>query len=72
MLAVHLLQHQDLPPGSYENHVDHCYKHLNWSLPFAERVIGMAKENRLLTEKEGYLALTNTGRDAAQQALTQS
>lgn len=72
MLAVHLLQHQDLSPGSYENHVDHCYKHLNWSLPFAERVIGMAKGKRLLKEKDGYLALTDAGRKRAQQALTQS
>ncbi len=69
MLTVHLFQHEDLPQPSYENHIEHCHRHMKWDQAFTERVVKMARGRRFIFEENGHLLLTETGRAAARQAM---
>jgi manganese/zinc/iron transport system permease protein len=69
MLAIHLLNHEGLPDADQENRVDHLQDHLNWDPDFAERVVGYAVRHRAVVRNNGYLYLTEQGRQRARQAI---
>ncbi len=71
MLAIHLLQHEDLPEAAIENRLDHLHDHLRWQPAFALRVVRLAQQRGLI-EPPGAartLALTAAGRELARQAI---
>jgi len=70
MLTVHLHQHQDLPEHSFEKKMNHCHIHMKWNEKFTQRVIKLATEKNLITEKNGYLYLTKQGAATAEEAIT--
>jgi len=71
MLAVHLFQHENLPLESFERRLDHCHRHLRWTESFANHVVRLATDNKLMVEKNGYLLLTDHGRQKAREAMSQ-
>jgi manganese/zinc/iron transport system permease protein len=72
MLAIHLLHHEGSPEAGQENRVSHLKEHLRWEPAFAGRVIRLAEEQNWVVRRNGSLALTELGRQRAQQVLMQS
>lgn len=70
MLVVHLYHHAGLPDEERENSIEHLYEHLQWSRSFASRVVRYAEERDLVARQDGYLVLTEQGREKAQRAIT--
>ena len=71
MLTVHLLNHEGTPEAAEENRLEHLPKHLRWERPFAEQVVSYAQRHGMIERQNGHLALTDKGRDVAQQVMTQ-
>jgi manganese/zinc/iron transport system permease protein len=69
MLAIHLFNHEALPEAARENRVEHLNEHLRWDPKFAAQVVRQAERQGLLVGREGALALTDRGRQAARQAI---
>ena len=69
MLAVHLYQHEDLPEASPENRLEHCHQHLKWEQTFAERVVQQASQKGIILKENGFLRLTDSGREIARKAI---
>jgi manganese/zinc/iron transport system permease protein len=69
MLAIHLLNHEGLPEAEEENRVEHLGQHLRWDAEFSSRVVNRAVERHWVVRQNGHLALTDRGRNRAQQAL---
>ncbi|MEX0601653.1 MAG: metal ABC transporter permease [Rhodothermales bacterium] len=72
LLAIHLFQHERLPEARTENRVDHLEEHLNWPPDFALRVVRRAEEDGLIRGEDGFLELTERGRDLATEAIVQT
>ncbi len=70
-LAIHLYHHEGLPEEKEENRLEHLGRHLRWQPDFAEQVVIRAEKQGLILRSNGDLALTNSGRRSAQQALAQ-
>jgi manganese/zinc/iron transport system permease protein len=69
MLAIHLAQHEGQPDEHVECRVDHLHDHLRWAPGFASRVVRLALQRYLVTERDGLLGLTEEGREVARAAM---
>ncbi len=69
MLAIHLAQHEGAPDEDVECRVDHLHDHLRWAPAFAARVVRLALHRGCVAERDGRLALTDTGREVARAAM---
>ncbi len=69
MLLIHLHNHEELPEAAEENRVPHLHRHLRWQPAFAERIVRLSERRRLVAIEGDALALTESGRLAARQAL---
>lgn len=72
MLTIHLYHHEETPHAIEESEIIHLQEHLRWSQSFARKVVALALESGLVTEKEQVLYLTNKGRQAAREQLAQT
>ncbi len=70
MLAIHLLNHEGGPAADVECRLDHMHAHMRWEEDFAAQVARGAERAGLVVRYNGHLALTDQGRQAAQEALT--
>ena len=69
MLAVHLSHHEGIPGEAHETEVEHLREFLKWSPSFADRVVRRAIERHLVRRENGFLTLTDAGRDLARTAM---
>ena len=69
MLATHLLNHENTPDAEIECRVGHLSEHLRWETNFAVQVVHHAEREGWITDRNGYLSLTDLGRAHAQVAL---
>ncbi len=69
MLAIHLLNHERALDAGIENRFEHLHEHLSWQPAYAARVVERAERRGLLVRDDGFLALTDAGRAAAQRVL---
>lgn len=70
MLAIHLLNHEGLPEAAEESRVAHMQEHMRWTPKFAERVVRRAEARDWIRRENGHLALTPSGRRAAETAVS--
>ena len=68
MLTIHLLQHEGTPQEADESDVTGLHRHLHWLPTEVRRVVNRAEKRGLVTENEGRLRLTESGRVVAKQA----
>jgi manganese/zinc/iron transport system permease protein len=69
MLAIHLFNHEGRPEAAAESRVEHLNEHLRWQQAFAAQVVRQAEQRGLVVLHDGMLALTERGRELAQQAI---
>ncbi|WP_412060227.1 iron chelate uptake ABC transporter family permease subunit [Rubrivirga sp. IMCC45206] len=69
MLLVHLLHHEHTPEADRECRVGHLQEHLRWDKAFASRAVRAAEREGAVVRAGDRLALTETGRVAAQRAM---
>ena len=69
MLLVHLLHHEHTPEADRECRVGHLQEHLRWERAFASRAVRAAERGGAIRRSGDRLALTPTGREAAQRAM---
>jgi manganese/zinc/iron transport system permease protein len=69
MLAIHLLHHEGLPEAAEENSIHHLHEHLLWEPQFAAGVVQEAERAGIVKRRQDALALTERGRQMAQQAM---
>lgn len=72
MLVIHLLHHEDTPEALRESRTEHLQEHLRWDPAFARQVVAYAADNKSVERRNGYLALTERGRDLAREALAET
>jgi manganese/zinc/iron transport system permease protein len=70
-LAMHLMNHEDTPAAVSECTVEHLQNHLRWQPEFAGQVLLKAQRRGYVQRDNGALALTESGRTLARQALVQ-
>jgi manganese/zinc/iron transport system permease protein len=68
-LAMHLYHHEGRPEAEEESRIDHLERHLRWSPEFAREVVSRAQQRGLVERQNGHLALTDSGRNVAENAL---
>ncbi len=69
MLTVHLLHHLGQPEETRECRINTLHEHLKWEKDFARRVTKLAQKQGYVSEKEGLLILTASGKKLAEQAM---
>lgn len=69
MLLVHLLHHENTPEADRECRIDHLQEHLKWEPAFASQAIRYSERTGTIIKQKERLALTQTGREAAQKAM---
>jgi len=69
-LVVHLMQHEGTSAAEDECRVDHLSGELRWNQVFAEKVIRQALRLNLIERAGDRLALTQPGRQRAEQAMS--
>ena len=69
MLLVHLLHHEHTPEADRECRVGHLQEHLRWERSFASRAVRAAERGGAVSREGDRLALTASGREAAQRAM---
>lgn len=69
MLTIHLFNHEGLPEAEQENTLAHLPEHLRWEADFASQVVRQAERRGFLNRQNGYLTLTDEGRQNARQAI---
>ena len=69
LLAVHLLHHEGTPEADRECRAGHLEEHLRWTPAFAERAVRHAERTGTLRRDGDRLALTDTGRAYARDAM---
>jgi len=69
MLVIHLYSHEGLPEANHECRIDHLEDHLRWDHSFASRAIKSCLHDRLITQHESHLGLTEKGREMARKSL---
>jgi manganese/zinc/iron transport system permease protein len=67
-LVIHLSQHENTLAAESESSIKHLSTELRWKPEFAQRVIQNAIRQALIVRTNGHLALTETGREFANQA----
>ena len=70
MLAIHLLNHEELPEAEQESRIEHLREHMRWEPAFADGVVRRAIGQRWIERLDGHLALTDLGRERACQVLS--
>ena len=68
-LAIHLMNHESRPEAAEENRITHLSRHLRWEPGFAAEVVQRAQQRGLVNRYNGYLALTDEGREVAREAI---
>jgi manganese/zinc/iron transport system permease protein len=71
MLAIHLLHHEGRPEAAEESRIEHLHRELRWEPGFATEVVRGAEREGLVLRRDGWLALTERGRELARQAMMQ-
>jgi manganese/zinc/iron transport system permease protein len=69
MLLVHLLNHEGLPEAERECRTDHLTEHLHWENQFIRKVLRTGEKRSLLEQDNGFLILTNEGRELARESM---
>jgi len=69
MLAIHVMNHEGTAEALTENRVDGLDEHLHWDPRFTARIVDLARRRGVVTEENGVLSVTATGRARAQAAL---
>jgi manganese/zinc/iron transport system permease protein len=69
MLAIHLSNHEGRPEAEQENQVSGLHEHLRWQTGFTAQVVQQAERQGIVARQDGLLALTEAGRQLAQQAI---
>lgn len=69
MLAIHLFNHEGLPEAQAESHVAHMREHMRWEPSFTAQVIRQAERSGIVLRENGYLSLTEHGRQLARTAI---
>jgi manganese/zinc/iron transport system permease protein len=69
MLAIHLLNHEELAEAEQESRVEHLREHMRWQPDFAANVVRRAVDQEWIERQDGHLALTELGRERARQVL---
>ncbi|MEM6646319.1 MAG: metal ABC transporter permease [Bacteroidota bacterium] len=72
MLTIHLLNHEGLPEETRENRVSHLHEHIRWAPAFGQRVVKLSEHDRLILRHGDHLALTDAGRELAQEAIVET
>jgi len=72
MLTIHLLNHEGLAEAEQENRIAHLEEHLSWESAFARRIVKHAQDDDLVRRFDGYLELTEQGRDLARQTIVET
>lgn len=70
MLTMHIANHTAAHEAEVENEAIHLNEHLKWSSKFAMEVVGIAERSGLILQKNGLLALTESGRQRANQEFS--
>jgi manganese/zinc/iron transport system permease protein len=65
MLAIHLFNHEGLPA----THEEFRIEHMRWEPAFTTQVVRQAERRGIVLSRDGYLSLTERGRQSAQQAI---
>lgn len=68
-LAIHLMHHEGRPEAAEENQIVHLSRHLRWQQEFAAEVVRRAQQRGLVVRHDGYLELTDEGRELAREAI---
>jgi manganese/zinc/iron transport system permease protein len=68
MLALHLRNHEEGNEAAHESEIAHLVESLRWSPDFARGVVERAERGGLVRREGVQLALTERGRQVAQQA----
>ncbi|HEX6386908.1 MAG TPA: metal ABC transporter permease [Anaerolineae bacterium] len=68
-LAIHLMHHEGQPEAAEENRIAHLSRHLRWEPEFAAEVVQRAQQRGLVMRRNGYLELTDSGREVAREAI---
>lgn len=71
MLVVHLLHHESRPEAETENRIDHLEYHIAWTRAFAQEVVRRAVAMGVVTERDGRLFLTESGRALATETMAE-
>jgi manganese/zinc/iron transport system permease protein len=71
MLAIHLLNHEHAADAANECRLEHMHDHMRWEPRFANEVSRRAERAGLIVRHNGLLALTDSGRRAAEEALVE-
>ena len=71
MLLVHLLHHEHTPEADRECRVGHLQEHLRWQPALATRAVRAAERGGTVRRTGDRLALTASGRTAAQRAMVE-
>lgn len=70
MLVMHLLNHEGLPEALHESRIAHLREHMRWDDAFAAGVLRRCLAQGLISQHQDNLALTESGRQRARQALS--
>jgi manganese/zinc/iron transport system permease protein len=70
MLTIHLLNHEGSPEALQECRLEHMEEHMRWDPAFAQDVTRRAVGQRLVEQDNGFLMLTELGRERARKAMT--
>ena len=71
MLTAHLLNHEHSSDADFENSVSHLGIHMRWQPEFAKRIVEQAVRMKLIKQQGDQLALTDLGRNHANQEFIQ-
>jgi manganese/zinc/iron transport system permease protein len=69
MLAIHLFNHEGLPEAEEECRVEHMHEHMRWQPAFTAHVVRQAARRGIVLRQNGYLLLTEQGRELARQTI---
>jgi manganese/zinc/iron transport system permease protein len=66
-LVIHLRTHENTVAAENESRLDHLTKELRWKPDFAQRIVQNALQKQFVVRTNGHLALTESGREFAEQ-----
>ena len=74
MLVVHLLDHESRGKAEMmrENREETIQDHMNWSFPFAKKVVALSMRKGLLEKERGLLTLTPLGKETAKNIMSRT
>jgi len=70
MLTMHIAHHTATHEVEQENEITRLNEHLKWSPAFTTEIVGLAKREGLVQQKNGLLTLTESGLKRAQQQFS--